>query len=808
MSIDCCFQKTLVKTRHDERSTGSACGDRLSNDVRCQAAKSNTFFRSVRVIRQTGSRFIGSFCMYCPSRPETKVLVLALSFASAIAVHMARVANAAEPDPYETYIKTSRDFERVKQDKAWCHRAFPGWLNMPWTAEWGIGYTEASGEWCVKHGYNGAFLDRGNPGNDQSKTGKLDWITQFKLRFYVDHVADKGYLHLWDGDRVQPHLDLLHGGGVRTNPLNEALATKLQGYIRNHTNEVKSSPWRAAYALDDEISWGHFTHPTMWCVTDDKSAYQNWLREIYGPQVPDRSKWITYDEILPKLRNWNIAEFDASPLMDQWTFNDSYWNNFVGDLVRFTNSVDQETPCGFVGGQAPNAFGGFDYAKVMRKVQFIEAYNIASSQSMIRSFNPHNAIPAVTSLFHKSAADDIWQTWYYLAHGNRGFIGWVEGWFDGDRPKPWHDEVAATFLEASSRIGPLVADAEWQHDGIAIYYSHSAIQLGWILDAEAHGKTWRNRNGDHRLGASHHVRHAWENMLRDSGLQYNFLSYVDVVQGGIPSDYKVLILPACLCLSNAEARQIETFCRNGGTVIADYLPGVWDQHGKGRKGGGALDRMFGVTHKATMRSADLFGGTLWCEVDQDANFDWKSSREFLTRQNSCIKDKSGYHKVVRSMPVDQTRKNGRGTAILMNLSPQWYNAYRTEGSIAAEKRTVFMRHLHNAGLNRWVELRSDGDRQFGCELTYWTVRDPSGTAKGSRTVLFVCMNPEIEANEVGGGNAIQLKTDSLNGVLHFTHDVHDLRNERTGQSMGNGSDFEIVWKQNEAVVVSFARSED
>ena len=80
-----------------------------------------------------------------------------------------------------------------------------------------------------------------------------------------------------------------------------------------------------------------------------------------------------------------------------------------------------------------------------------------------------------------------------------------------------------------------MSGAEWQHDGVAIYYSHASIQLGWIMDAAAHGKTWVNRNGDDRLGSSHQGRKAWENMLRDSGLQYNFISYVDVIQNGIPA---------------------------------------------------------------------------------------------------------------------------------------------------------------------------------------------------------------------------------------------------------------------------------
>jgi hypothetical protein len=71
---------------------------------------------------------------------------------------------------------------------------------------------------------------------------------------------------------------------------------------------------------------------------------------------------VTYEDIRPKLSGWSVKEFDASPLMDQWSFNDSYWNNFVGDLVEYSNAVDPDTPCGYVGGQSPNAFGGYDYA--------------------------------------------------------------------------------------------------------------------------------------------------------------------------------------------------------------------------------------------------------------------------------------------------------------------------------------------------------------------------------------------------------------------------------------------------------------
>ena len=713
------------------------------------------------------------------------------------ALWLARLSPAFAADSFEHYIRTSEDFRAVKQKKAWALRAWPSWTFMPWTHQWTIGYNDESGRWSLAHGYNGAFMDRDGVAAEGSKTGRIDWIDKFKLRFYVDHVAGKGLLHLWDGDKVKPHLGELHGAGMRPVALNAATRAKLEETMRKSIGAVKASPQRAAYALDDEASWGHFVHPAMWQVTDDAAAYPRWLAEVYGKgNEPKRERWVSYHDIRTKLAQWSIAEFDASPLMDQWSFNDSLWCNYVGGLVEFANLLDPATPCGLVGGQMPSAFGGYDYAKLMRKVQFIESYNLGSSQAIIRSFNPHNALPAVTTLFHRSADDDIWQAWYYLAHGNRGHLGWVEGWFDGKTPKPWHEQVAPTFLEAANRIGPLMTGAEWKHDGVAIYYSHASIQLGWILDAEAHGKTWTNRNADERLSSAAHVRRAWENMLRDSGLQYSFVSYADVIQQGVPEEYRVLILPACLCLSDAEARAIRAFCERGGTVIADYLPGLWDQHGKGRVNGGALDEMFGVKHDSAMRAADIFAEKLWVEADQDANYSWKTYEEFLTNKNTCIKDTSGFHKAVRAMLTDHVATVGRGKAVLMNLSPQWYNAYRVAGTDAAKQREVFMRRVADAGIVPWVRIADAGEREHGCEITYWTL--PSG-----RTLLFVCLNPEIRGTSLGGGNSVGLKSDTMPIKLRFTREVRKARDERTGRALGNGAEFSFEWKQNEAVVVSF-----
>jgi len=699
-------------------------------------------------------------------------------------------------DPYEIYIKTSRDFKPVKQDKAWALKAFPSWTYMPWYANWSIGFNDAGGEFCQKVGINGAFVDHG----DMSDAA---WITKYNLRFYGDHTAGKGDLHMWDGGgAMKPYQNQIHGTGVRIKPVNDAMKTKLEGVILRNISKMKVSPLRQAYALDDEISWGHFVHPCMWCVTDDASAYPAWLKSIYGEaNVPQRNGWIDYNDILGKLPTLKVKDFDASQLMDQWTFNDSYWNNFIGDLVDYANTVDADTPCGYEGGQGANAFGGYDLAKMMRKVQFMESY---SGASLIRSFNPHNALPIVTTHFvGKSgdpAKDTIWQVWYNLAHGNKGLIGWVEGWFDGKTPKPWLEQVAPTYLQVAKKIGPMMTGSEWIHDGVAIYYNHASVQLGWIMDAQAHGKTWINRNSDSDLGASHKTKKAWEAMLIDDGLQFNYINYADLVQNGVPAEYKVLILPATLCLSDVEARKIKEFCKSGGTVIADYMPGLWDQHGKGRVGGGVLDDMFGVKHDTQMSAADVFqGGKLWAEVDQESHYTYNNEEEFLSN-NGCIKDASGFNKAVRNMEVSRTNKFGAGTAVLMNLSPQWYNVYH-HGTVAdaAAKRNVFTQYVKKALPNggRWVEIQGAGDKENGYEITYWK--------QGNKTIIFLLFKPDITAGSESGGNSVGLKSDQAMVTLAFHDAVSNVKDERNDKVLGDGKAFKVDWAMNEAVVLSFIR---
>ena len=426
---------------------------------------------------------------------------------------------------------------------------------MPWTYQWTIGYTDASAL-GVEHGYNGAFLDRGDV-DAGFPTGKLDWINQFKLRFYVDHRPRQA-LPAPVGRRRPAPMPRHCTATACAPPVNDAMET-LEDFIRKNIAEVKSSPYRAAYALDDEISWGHFVHPTMWCVTDDTAAYPELAQGDLRPRrARSATEWITYDDIRPKLATWTVARLRRQPAdgpVDVQRF-------VLVQLPRRPGRVRQHasiphTPVRLRRRAGPNAFGGYDYAKLMRKVQFIEAYNIGSSQAIIRSFNPHNAIPAVTSHFHQSRRRrhlaDLVLPGPRQPRPHR--LGREAG-STARRPSPGTTRSPRTYLEAGNKIGPLMTrrgvDARRRGDLLQPSVDPARLDPGRRGARQDLDQPQRRRPAG-RVAP-------WSAMpgrtcCATAGLQYNFLSYVDVIQNGVPSEYRVLILPACLCLSDAEARR-------------------------------------------------------------------------------------------------------------------------------------------------------------------------------------------------------------------------------------------------------------
>ncbi|HEV2843922.1 MAG TPA: beta-galactosidase trimerization domain-containing protein [Thermoanaerobaculia bacterium] len=684
---------------------------------------------------------------------------------------------------YLDYVSRAPEFRPVPTPRS---SRWNTWLYMPWRYQWTIGTGEEGGRFSRDYGINGGFTDHGE--------GPLAWLERWNLRFYNDHTAGKGDLHLIPGSFEEKALR--DPRAIRPRPLDGALLERLRGTVAARVQTIRQSPLRVAYALDDEVSWGSFARPAVWRVNGDDRAYERWLRSYYGGPTPP-IRWVGPDDVFSQLDR-PLREIDFSPFLDRMTYQDSVWANFLGGLVEHCQRLDPETPCGIVGAQAPSLFGGYDYAKLAKKARFIEAYDVGSAPEILRSFDRQNAVPRVTTHFHdnrRGPGHDVWLAWRRFAHGDRGMIGWVdESWFADGRPRPWLDRFRPTLKELGEVQGPKMAGARPLHDGIAIYYSHPSIQVSWLLDAEAHGKTWPNRNDDHRLGTSHNVRRAWELILADAGLRYDFLPYDEVVRYGLPAGYRALILPAAYALSDVEARRIRDFAARGGTVIADFGCGLFDPHGRGRRRG-ALDDLFGVRHDSGETRKDFFGGRLWVETDQDAGYSFRKWRELFATVRPRLH--RGYAVAERNLPVETGRRAGRGRAVYLNLSPQRYLMDRQEGTANEERRRPFIDPLRRAGAVPRIALTSGGRTpKVPLEAVYWS--------KGERTLVFVVQNVPIAGRSTGGGGAEGLAETEIPVEVRLSRVATGVRDERTGRRLPDGRDFAFVLRTTEAIFFSFA----
>jgi hypothetical protein len=524
----------------------------------------------------------------------------------------------------------------------------------------------------------------------------------------------------------------------------------------------------------------------------------------------------SFDEVMPKgfeevrkqaqkppLSKWNLA-----PWMDFRQFMDFRFSSVLAELTRYTNSLDPKTPAGFVGGQGPGPWGGYDYAKLSRAVQWMEDYNIHSTNEILRSFWSDERRPQMkTFASTKDPKLDSWFLWYYMFHGNQAVIAWPEEWFrsSGNEIAPYILTNKNTFAEIQGKVSEPIVNPKtlFDPDPIGLYYSHPSIQVGWAMDAIVHGRNWVNRGGsiDNRNQTTGILRNVWCKVLEDLGFQYDFISYLDVEEEkvNLSKKFKVIILPKTVCLSEKEAQALKEFVNHGGILIADYLCGVMDQHGKGREKG-VLDDLFGIDRD---ESAGYMNGVALTEIEGE-----KYQEPFLKRLSNYegayrYKDLVVFERGTKHRPgckaieikkflgkFHQTsviieNQFGKGRTFYLNLTPlEYWDPERRFSNYGENFRKIVVEIMTTAGLSPRIKIY-EGDHVINMiEPLYWR--------NGDKHYIGLIKNPteQKELPRLGASSEIQGITGQMIEIkLEFKAPVRGLINLRTGKNYGRGSIF-------------------
>jgi Beta-galactosidase/Beta-galactosidase trimerisation domain len=509
------------------------------------------------------------------------------------------------------------------------------------------------------------------------------------------------------------------------------------------------------------LSYYVYEEPSLTCYVDDLDlcfsdhcmrAMRSWLRAEYGSLDSLNRQWgtsfghwgeVTPDDTYEAQQRGNYASWTDHRVFMEKSYAESF--EFVlGELRK----MDPEGVLLNSGTQESAPHNGCDYSRINQFTRHLNAYDGGNQFDFHRNFNPGVKISsgAGYGMLGRNVFYDFYRNLFKGANGG-AYIFWQYSTLDADLTLSQSGkDIAEGFRELRGEgIGKLVSSGAPENNRIAIHYSYPSIHGSWIVDGkiEDHVTSDSTSETHRRFNAN---RDGWVKILRDSGLQFDFIAYTDVEKGSlIAKGYRTFILPMSVALSDKEVAAIREFARRGGTVIADALTGVMDEHGRFRDRR-ALADLFGIAPAKSSRDTVV-------AMKGEPNAKLAGASSMLTEDGR---------------PLLIENRFGEGRAYLLNYFLDRYpqeKLERRQGPALEKMKRV----LTAAGIQPTVKLTAlTGERVADCETYLFNF--------GSTRLVGLVPDKDKQAPE-----RVNIRFEQ-NGALY------DVREKRF---LGFGSSFEI-----------------
>jgi len=250
---------------------------------------------------------------------------------------------------------------------------------------------------------------------------------------------------------------------------------------------------------------------------------------------------------------------------------------------------------------------------------------------------------------------------------------------------------------------------------IAFLYSQPSLYAMGVLGQEV------NPNNPNLLvRPAQWARISLQRMLQDQGVQFRFVSE-EQLQKGQCGGLKLLILSSCVAIEPETAKAVRAFVEQGGIVLADLSPGVFDDHGVPQSPG-LLDELFGVEHTARFHLktdiAEWGIGTHHAPPELPIDGQWFIGQYYEDTLRVADGRAIGKHVFdPDGVPAFVYKKTGKGSALLMNYLETEYRRVpdRWQKVLAREL-------LHSAGIETPLTLydaRTNAPIDDGLKVSRW-----------------------------------------------------------------------------------------
>ncbi len=569
------------------------------------------------------------------------------------------------------------------------------------------------------------------------------------------------------------------------------------------------------YFVGDEGSLTSYGDPFDfdWSPTalDD---FRKWLRGEYGTLDALNIEWKTgfkdWSAVLPFTTEEAKKSGNFAPWADHRTFMEVAFARAYQTVRDAVVQGDPDAHIAVSGTQATNAYNGADWYRLDQVIDDFISYDGGNQWDLHRSFaKPHAMIGFWTGYGSRGAAvqNAIWTgAINNVLYPN---IFWMYSFLDPDltHSQSARDMGAAFKSLKFEGVGKLLMESERLQDGIAIHYSMPSVHGASILGYHERGSD----NDDEAPTDTSAIRFpanrdGWVRVTKDLGLQFDFVSSEQLEKGSLASGkYKVLILPLSMAISPAEVKAIESFARNGGTVIADAATGMMNQHCAWQERG-LLNHLFGITAPASdKRSLKRADGAVSVTAEGARwGLDAKGLAA-LTAAEPEVRATAGAS-LLRIGKADAViaRRLGRGYAIYLNALFDQYPKLRGKQFGGAAYRALVNALFERAGVRPEIEIQSaDGNRLAQAQVARYRFGDAEVLAVVKDNVALdgvVGQDGVTIYNDAGLGRvARQEITIRIPGKFHVT-DI------RTGKQLGLTEVVRTSIVTGDAVVIGLNRT--
>ncbi|MBN1555581.1 MAG: beta-galactosidase [Phycisphaerae bacterium] len=328
--------------------------------------------------------------------------------------------------------------------------------------------------------------------------------------------------------------------------------------------------WRpVVYDIGDESSYTRHTKQIDFDFSKSSLiGFRKWLKGEYKTLADLNrtwgSKFKSWDKVIPPTSKETRKSGRYAAWADHRSYNEFVYAGFLKYIIEILKDVDPQAAASISGTQQPKAYGGWDWSLAMPLFDTLNAYTHGGLTPIYRSFNH---VPLMSWQGYGSDFDGLnSKVWYNAFNGHYGTAIYDENVVlnpDMSLTQSGRD-MARIFRPLRRGAGTLLQSTRRLKPVIGIHYSQPSVHAAWIDQGE-------KKFVQARIG--------WLTALEDNGFTYEFISYGDIEKGKLKEKgYNALVLPMSAALSDKEVQGITSYVKDGGVLLADDLPGTYDEH--------------------------------------------------------------------------------------------------------------------------------------------------------------------------------------------------------------------------------------